>query len=124
MESGRLLTDKWIETKIKGDRVKVTLNEIEIYKSLRDYGLRFSYIDRSGYLYFRQHGIEVTSLLRIKDLVYDTLETGEFPNRNLTLNAYLAKNPIKKGEAFKHILRDNLTDDEKQVIKSQVGKIK
>jgi len=119
MKNKELTTNKWIETTIKGDKVKVTLNEIEIYKSLRDFGLRFAYVDKVGYFYFRQDNIKVTSLLSIKDLVWDKLEEGEIPNKNLTLNAYLTKNPIRKGEALKYILRDNLTDAEKHLIKLQ-----
>ncbi len=120
MENKELMTDKWIYTITKNGRVKVTLNEIEIYKSLRDFGLRFANVDKVGHFYFRQDGIKVANLLGLRDLVWDKLEKGEFPNKNLTLNAYLKKNPIRKGEALKRILRDNLTDGEKHIVKIQV----
>lgn len=120
MENKELVTDKWIETKTTSDRVKVTFNKIEIYKSLRDFGLRSAYVDEVSYFYLRQDDIKVIGFESVKDLVFDKLEKVEIPNKNLTLNAYLTESPIKRGEALKYILRDNLTDDEKHVIRLQV----
>jgi hypothetical protein len=120
MQNKELKSDQWVNAKSKGNKRKSSLNEVEIYKSLRDFGLRFSYVDRVGYYYFRQTGITVTSLLHIKDLVWDKLRSQELVSKELVLNAYLENDPFKKLGLLKNILQDKPTDEEIHLIKLQV----
>lgn len=127
MNTGAIQIKHWIESKsIYTHKIKFVFNRSEVYKSLRECGLRYSLISKKSVFYFRDdRTLRVTSFEHFDDAIWSFLQTlseAEFPDqlpKYKFLELYLDQVPVKKNSLMKYILRDELSVSEMQELKSQ-----
>lgn len=127
MNTSAIQIKNWIESKtIYTHKIKFIFNRSEVYKSLRECGLRYSLVGNRSMFYFRNPGaLRVTNFEHFNDAVWNFLKMlseTEYPAqmpKHKFLELFLEQDPVRKDNLLRYILRDELSESEMQELKSQ-----